>query len=175
MGVYPRVCGGITASVHLFPAVQGLSPRVRGHPCPARPALSEARSIPACAGASRAGPHLVGSGGVYPRVCGGITAHLRAGHRRGGLSPRVRGHRPLQLDVAERLRSIPACAGASTHALPGCSASGVYPRVCGGIIDRLKVRYRVGGLSPRVRGHRKETTKSLTKQRSIPACAGASP
>ena len=48
--VYPRVCGGTTASARMPPECTGLSPRVRGNPPPLRLCRRAARSIPACAG-----------------------------------------------------------------------------------------------------------------------------
>ena len=53
--------------------------------------------------------------------------------QRGGLSPRVRGNPP-------RLTSTP-------------SATGVYPRVCGGTLGRAVDILPAAGLSPRVRGN----------------------
>ena len=51
--VYPRVCGGILYGSSTCAMIEGLSPRVRGHPyLPARNSIS-GRSIPACAGASQ--------------------------------------------------------------------------------------------------------------------------
>ena len=48
----------------------------------------------------------------------------------------------------------------------------VYPRVCGGTIERpLSVR-RSSGLSPRVRGNRRSSPRTKRPPRSIPACAG---
>jgi len=51
--VYPRVCGGIGTSTAGKTERMGLSPRVRGHPSGTNPRVTDLRSIPACAGASR--------------------------------------------------------------------------------------------------------------------------
>ena len=48
--VYPRVCGGTHWPSSSFCARNGLSPRVRGNPRPARAAHPLRGSIPACAG-----------------------------------------------------------------------------------------------------------------------------
>ena len=71
--VYPRVCGGTTASSDMLRARPGLSPRVRGN------LRSELRmrhlegSIPACAGEPFATDHAYSGVRVYPRVCGGTA------------------------------------------------------------------------------------------------------
>ena len=90
--VYLRVYGGIqTTNLDQF-ETYGLSPRVRGHLFFLLLQGVAHGSIPACAGASTAGPCQDSAGGVYPRVCGGIImVRCRCGVR-GGLSPRVRGH-----------------------------------------------------------------------------------
>ena len=52
------------------------------------------------------------------------------------------------------------------------SASGVYPRVCGGALEPLgDLEYR-RGLSPRVRGSHLDGELHLLGPGSIPACAG---
>ena len=70
-GVYPRVCGGTSATNRMTKLAAGLSPRVRGnrtwresHPAPGR-------SIPACAGEPASAASGSPTGRVYPRVCGG--------------------------------------------------------------------------------------------------------
>ena len=73
-----------------------------------------------------------------------------------------------------RLRSIPACAGASYERPLGGDGTRVYPRVCGGIGEALVDGRGKGGLSPRVRGHLPERFAASMPLGSIPACAGAS-
>ena len=54
----------------------------------------------------------------------------------------------------------------------GLVESEVYPRVCGGAtVIRRGTNYDYG-LSPRVRGSRRDTDRVKTGTRSIPACAG---
>ena len=48
--VYPRVCGGTNEARWARQRREGLSPRVRGNPAAAGPAVRGAGSIPACAG-----------------------------------------------------------------------------------------------------------------------------
>jgi len=92
MKVYPRVCGGIPPVSFLTSPNMGLSPRVRGHLEEDRRVIEETRSIPACAGASKARSALGNIFRVYPRVCGGIRYTTELGTEQLGLSPRVRGH-----------------------------------------------------------------------------------
>ena len=170
--VYPRVCGGTSAS--LLPATQprGLSPRVRGNrPWPGS-MFSTKRSIPACAGEPASLSAHRGRDMVYPRVCGG-TALLAGGARSTvGLSPRVRGNPEDGNQLFHRSRSIPACAGEPHGRLPARYASTVYPRVCGGTAFRGTARCFGCGLSPRVRGNRSYFLENGRRVRSIPACAG---
>ena len=109
---------------------------------------------------------------VYPRVCGG-TFEARWGERLSyGLSPRVRGNRCADWAAEIFSGSIPACAGEPKPARRNPSGGRVYPRVCGGT-SRMwgKVRPNAG-LSPRVRGNRRNAGVRQKSVRSIPACAG---
>ena len=111
--VYPRVCGGIIVRCPHFYRRIGLSPRVRGHPRRRTTTRRSGGSIPACAGASTGGATCRRPGGVYPRVCGGISLKEQSPAIKQGLSPRVRGHRDGALAGVAVVGSIPACAGAS--------------------------------------------------------------
>ena len=69
-------------------------------------------------------------------MCGG-TALLHAERLfREGLSPRVRGNLLPPAEGAEKLRSIPACAGEPLPSAVRYRSSAVYPRVCGGTTAR---------------------------------------
>ena len=93
--VYPRVCGGTYQGGSVMRYYTGLSPRVRGnlrrlviqHPLN--------RSIPACAGEPLYVPIYAFLQGVYPRVCGGTFGVSANRIAYAGLSPRVRGNRPV--------------------------------------------------------------------------------
>ena len=75
-------------------------------------ALSALRgSIPACAGEPIEFAGMFGSVEVYPRVCGGTEATLKANSYSNGLSPRVRGNRFRLYACSACVWSIPACAG----------------------------------------------------------------
>ena len=49
---------------------------------------------------------------------------------------------------------------------------GVYPRVCGGTLLRLRAIVAGEGLSPRVRGNPARSLPMMPSAGSIPACAG---
>jgi len=97
--VYPHVCGGISHSRRTPSPPSGLSPRVRGHHTYIERLSGARRSIPTCAGASTPRGRSSGCGRVYPHVCGGIWCPSWANEHARGLSPRVRGHR--EIDVVE--------------------------------------------------------------------------
>ena len=109
--VYPRVCGGTTTSPRAMLPLEGLSPRVRGNLLLRLAASERDGSIPACAGEPTpcvaSSPH----NRVYPRVCGGTVRSSMPARQSPGLSPRVRGNRPLATAPRIISRSIPACAG----------------------------------------------------------------
>ena len=136
------------------------------------PGGGSAGSIPACAGEAYRRRRWRRPGSVYPRVCGGSRPGDAASTDTPGLSPRVRGkpndgtlNRPSQ-------RSIPACAGEAPGRRCGQMAIRVYPRVCGGSLQRSSLSGSVIGLSPRVRGKPLARPQKKHRVRSIPACAG---
>ena len=170
--VYPRVCGGNFVWGHIPSGFGGLSPRVRGKPASTPAAGVPPGSIPACAGETRQGnldeSHFV----VYPRVCGGNGDVWTKALNAEGLSPRVRGKPGDMYLPRDVWGSIPACAGETHNLLDKQFCDAVYPRVCGGNRGLLRLRLRLPGLSPRVRG--KPMSRQLTAGMlgSIPACAG---
>ena len=150
--VYPRVCGGTVGLQSVGRRVVGLSPRVRGN----RSATNAARTAYT----------------VYPRVCGGTTPLVARRVDAQGLSPRVRGNRILRRLARPCIRSIPACAGEPRNPSSLRRTAGVYPRVCGGTLVELRLDAYGRGLSPRVRGNRRQHDVGLVDDGSIPACAG---
>ena len=90
--VYPRVCGGTSASTRWRKSDSGLSPRVRGNPPYPGVGAARGRSIPACAGEPIRLPKRMQAHTVYPRVCGGTHIPAHGSTYRTGLSPRVRGN-----------------------------------------------------------------------------------
>ena len=155
--VYPRVCGGTSATPNSFATSHGLSPRVRGNPAGSRSSVPRSGSIPACAGEPEGGFLPNKKGVVYPRVCGGTRYSHACRPRCRGLSPRVRGNLRGEGNENGRPGSIPACAGEPWYqGNPGSGGDGK-------------------GLSPRVRGNRKGGGQRPGSRRSIPACAGEPP
>ena len=130
------------------------------------------RSIPACAGEPPGGSYTLGTGGVYPRVCGGTQRRWVSDIASGGLSPRVRGNRLFSRRLASAGGSIPACAGEPKNASGLRSWPRVYPRVCGGTCSPEARRTTTCGLSPRVRGNPAGDADCRNMSWSIPACAG---
>ena len=170
--VYPRVCGGTRKEHPLCASSSGLSPRVRGNPRCAVCGTQPGRSIPACAGepSNRAGGMSVQ--GVYPRVCEGTKSSGWIWLETSGLSPRVRGNRPVEQGVGRRAGSIPACAGEPVASDKISVGAWVYPRVCGGTWCSWPPLPSSGGLSPRVRGNLWRKPNAQPESGSIPACAG---
>ena len=68
--------------------------------------------------------------------------------------------------------SIPACAGEPRSGRVRRAGRRVYPRGCGGTLDRLACDGYLHGLSPRVRGNQKQADIAREMGGSIPACAG---
>ena len=172
MGVYPRVCGGSTAARLRVRPAAGLSPRVRGKPAALPVAVIITRSIPACAGEALWNSKAFRPASVYPRVCGGSIFRGRGIAVGSGLSPRVRGKRFRWSCHRASVRSIPACAGEAFPRHPRRIDGGVYPRVCGGSRHHRRYPEQPGGLSPRVRGKRRQPAGGGLAGGSIPACAG---
>ncbi len=109
--VYPRACGGTVQWPQIDVVVVGLSPRLRGNHVLARTHNEDPRSIPAPAGEPAPPGAPSGSRWVYPRACGGTGSSPGRPHRIGGLSPRLRGNRPVREPTRVAARSIPAPAG----------------------------------------------------------------
>ena len=105
-------------------------------------------------------------------MCGG-TALLHAERLfREGLSPRVRGNLLPPAEGAEKLRSIPACAGEPRPPSSSSRATRVYPRVCGGTHPLQAERAWELGLSPRVPGEPRLHVHKLKYTRVYPRVCG---
>ena len=150
----------------------GLSPRVRGNLSGATTSTMMSRSIPACAGEPRGGTIFTAYSGVYPRVCGGTVDLMTGANVIMGLSPRVRGNPDRIFETPALEGSIPACAGEPIKNLLHASNKPVYPRVCGGTVERNIGNAKPNGLSPRVRGNPPAVFSAVFYRGSIPACAG---
>ena len=90
----------------------------------------------------------------------------------GGLSPRVRGNPLAGVSWLCGIGSIPACAGEPQTPLASSRKRRVYPRVCGGTAANTAIPTAAAGLSPRVRGNRRQAAEQAVFRGSIPACAG---
>ena len=86
-------------------------------------------------------------------MCGGTAIPYQRLYGANGLSPRVRGNPPVGAFTRSVNRSIPACAGEPQSNWRDTTASGVYPRVCGGTATKTVLKNTPDGLSPRVRGN----------------------
>ncbi len=170
--VYPRPCGGTTVATWCGSFFGGLSPPVRGNPGGWRGPAAVLGSIPARAGEPHDAPLGLSRLRVYPRPCGG-TAFARASNPvSGGLSPPVRGNLEELLAHCVERGSIPARAGEPCCAAPVPPNFRVYPRPCGGTVERLGQRIGIEGLSPPVRGNPAHFLGWDACLRSIPARAG---
>ena len=89
-----------------------------------------------------------------------------------GLSPRVRGNQSEFTGFGSFTGSIPACAGEPPSMPSWMKLETVYPRVCGGTRRLEPRRLAKRGLSPRVRGNRRDEPLEWDDRGSIPACAG---
>ena len=154
------------------PISPGLSPRVRGNQAQSAGLPAGRRSIPACAGEPLGVLLRSFAKRVYPRVCGGTRHPKRAWRPLAGLSPRVRGNPRASAPSGPRRGSIPACAGEPAWSRSVKAITRVYPRVCGGTIQRCAALAPSLGLSPRVRGNHARTGSAPAARGSIPACAG---
>ena len=105
-------------------------------------------------------------------MCGGTRDRMSPAPKPQGLSPRVRGNPPAVYQPYRFSRSIPACAGEPQLRFCPASSREVYPRVCGGTSPPSRWFNLLQGLSPRVRGNRRNCHVGRCPDRSIPACAG---
>ena len=157
--VYPRECGETELIVGTTVTRKGLSPRVRGNPRRRPRRQGGAGSIPASAGKPISFVNAMISNGVYPRECGETALVVCGGGFAWGLSPRVRGNLD-QFDLARVVHgSIPASAGKPcASARLGCRRR-VYPRECGETRNLGVDSEFLEGLSPRVRGNPRTSSR----------------
>ena len=170
--VYPRACGGTAVISSSASEKEGLSPRVRGNRLLMNLGALVTRSIPARAGEPDGVIFSLDTGPVYPRACGGTRGVHNGVPAFTGLSPRVRGNRPIPLRNRILTRSIPARAGEPRRPCCDRCRRRVYPRACGGTAGRKVSPSIWPGLSPRVRGNHTRGFAAMSGSRSIPARAG---
>ncbi len=170
--VYPRACGGTNPSPVVGGRCGGLSPRVRGNHWAYGSGGNGVRSIPARAGEPTGTSRRRRRGWVYPRACGGTKTPDKGKDMVMGLSPRVRGNQFYIYALMDSGGSIPARAGEPRGDSEPRLQGKVYPRACGGTWRERSPSPSNTGLSPRVRGNRRESLGSRRERRSIPARAG---
>ena len=170
--VYPRACGGTAGAPLSVVSGKGLSPRMRGNQRKQTDNILAAGSIPAHAGEPLLKEMRLSPLGVYPRACGGTHGGIFRCESELGLSPRMRGNPQIGVLAGTAAGSIPAHAG---EPFSGGFRSGnrkVYPRACGGTMDRQEPGRRGSGLTPRMRGNLSGCDSRLCGRGSIPAHAG---
>ena len=109
---------------------------------------------------------------VHPRECGGSSRRSARVMELEGTSPRVRGKLWLRGSGAINERYIPASAGEAPFSLPTSYAAPVHPRECGGSEWIGRLRDKVKGTSPRVRGKLPTVETQYVCTGYIPASAG---
>ena len=153
-------------------AAQGLSPRVRGNRIEICIITKGDGSIPACTGEPSKVRSRTIQNWVYPRVYGGTSEPISKITIPPGLSPRVRGNPFLTKKASEIMGSIPACTGEPAYDSALEWVLRVYPRVYGGTRMMSWRLLPSLGLSPRVRGNRRNPSVPYGGTGSIPACTG---
>ena len=109
---------------------------------------------------------------VYPRMYGETRyrrIHTVYAH---GLSPHVRGNLADFVLRYAHMRSIPACTGKPLSWFGSQIFRRVYPRMYGETTVRERADAAAKGLSPHVRGNRRQTADRDSSGGSIPACTG---
>ncbi len=147
------MCVGLTPVLGRATTAQsGPSPRARGSRNPAGEHEVLTRSIPACAGLTRAAGSGLPPTAVHPRVRGAHRGRGQPHTARVGPSPRARGSQLLP-----RVK---------------CEAHAVHPRVRGAHTPFRRYPDPWIGPSPRARGSQRTQLVGGQRPRSIPACAG---
>ena len=129
-------------------------------------------SIPAPTGKPRQAHRLPTRSEVYPRAYGEAEPRRRFLFCPSGLSPRLRGSRPVTTPPGAYSRSIPAPTGKPLYRTVPFGLLQVYPRAYGEARVLMQGDPTKGGLSPRLRGSPAISRSMLSWERSIPAPTG---
>ncbi len=172
MAGHPRVRGAHLRTAKRSERESGPSPRARGSRAGHGRWVRAGRSIPACAGLTRALALVGTSPPVHPRVRGAHPHLGVGGDFATGPSPRARGSRHRTVLSGCASRSIPACAGLTSSTWPPPTPTPVHPRVRGAHPHLGVGGDFATGPSPRARGSRTSWRWWGLRHRSIPACAG---
>ncbi len=171
-GVYPRVYGATVRIVLWMVLSAGLSPCVRGYQLRARAPRVAHGSIPVCTGLPTALRRPAPMTGVYPRVYGATHARGTPSDPGPGLSPCVRGYHSERGPCRSQEGSIPVCTGLPDVSPAGLLRARVYPRVYGATMGTTGTIVTDTGLSPCVRGYRRDSNRRPLVYGSIPVCTG---
>ena len=191
-GVYPRACGATAMGFMLALSEKGLSPRMRGNlrqiirragvrgsipahagqPSIAGDIMHYYKVYPRACGATLRCSHSFAIVRVYPRACGATLGRTGSDGVEGGLSPRMRGNPPDYETGELTAGSIPAHAGQPSSSASIRARFRVYPRACGATWERASFPEQATGLSPRMRGNRRQARRAGAGRGSIPAHAG---
>ena len=114
--------------------------------------------------------HELADGSIPARA--GEPRHGDKRHRTEGSIPARAGNRDWEQRQDGYGRSIPARAGEPASRSPSQSSESVYPRACGGTRPARRPCPCAQGLSPRVRGNRRDNVAIVVFDGSIPARAG---
>ena len=172
---HPRACGENDSQRGTCRVKWGSSPRMRGKPYQLVPQARGRGLIPAHAGKTNSRfPHFYDCP-AHPRACGENGWSAINNRRRLGSSPRMRGKLPFVTARGAFTRLIPAHAGKTPDTQNGTCAVGAHPRACGENFLSIALSCRLRGSSPRMRGKRRGSGKTVGRRRLIPAHAGKTP
>ena len=173
--VYPRTCGGTYDRDAPRQLLEGLSPHLRGNHGDHHAQVAPGGSIPALAGEPLRSPRIGSYPWVYPRTCGGTRPKSWSTVGARGLSPHLRGNLFAGKEGGHGRGSIPALAGEPFWVGFTPRSRRVYPRTCGGTLERIFQNTSNTGLSPHLRGNHERVDRQALKAGSIPALAGEPP
>ncbi len=169
---HPRAGGENVFQVRDGHAYRGSSPRGRGKRSSRRTSCPALRLIPARAGKTRSLRSGLCAWWAHPRAGGENDLIRVAGYLSVGSSPRGRGKQRRAGVGVIGLRLIPARAGKTLAAAVAAARKRAHPRAGGENLVLAVVELLAGGSSPRGRGKRTRSRKTLGRQRLIPARAG---
>ena len=166
------MCGENYSPIVFARPFAGSSPRVRGKLARLAAQYDARRLIPACAGKTATKQSPSSSERAHPRVCGENSIAIETLSPVIGSSPRVRGKQEGTNQMTQSTGLIPACAGKTIRGSRRRGDGPAHPRVCGENQTHAVSLNRITGSSPRVRGKREISRRSILVCGLIPACAG---
>ena len=169
---HPRVCGEQGSQAAAQHTEEGSPPRVRGTGIIIMAFFGMTRITPACAGNRQLPISPLATVQDHPRVCGEQLIQKTRLINGLGSPPRVRGTGNSSLDVSERKRITPACAGNRAGLFRQKNLRGDHPRVCGEQSVSSNISTCSKGSPPRVRGTVSVRAGNSMTVGITPACAG---